>query len=155
SELHPDAHRWGLGATGVVALAMLVTACVSTGPVSNTPYEGPYRPSGERGEALSGPPRIIPGPPMSSVPFARSRCGVTIQGDASTWWLQASGLGYTQSGQPDPGDVLVLKVNAEGGRGHVAFVKRVASRREIYVDHANWHGREEVAVDVPVIDVSP
>jgi hypothetical protein len=50
---------------------------------------------------------------------------------------------------------MVLRVSPEGARGHVAFVKRVASRREIYVDHANWHGREEVAVDIPVVDVSP
>jgi hypothetical protein len=155
SELHPYAHRWGVGGVGIVALAALVTACVSTGPISNAPYQGPYQPSGPRGEALTGEPRIIPAPPMSCVPFARSRSNINILGDANTWWPQASSLGYGTSNRPDPGDVMVLRVSPEGTRGHVAFVKRVASRREIFVDHANWHGREEVAVDIPVIDVSP
>ena len=157
SELHPHAHRWGLGV--VVGMSVLVAACVSTSPVYRPGQQAgaiaPYKAFDPKGEPITGPPRIIPAPAMQCVPFARLRSGVNITGDANVWWQQASTLGYGESNRPDPGDVMVLKVSPEGARGHVAFVKRVVSSREIYVDHANWHGRQEVAVDIPVIDVSP
>jgi hypothetical protein len=140
---------------GVVALAAFATACVSTAPYKSAGPMSPYRAFDSYGEPITGPPRIIPAPPMSCVPFARLRSGVNIQGDANVWWREASAEGYRETKSPAPGDVLVIEVGAEGERGHVAFVKRVVSPREIYVDHANWHGRAEVAVDIPVIDVSP
>ena len=59
----------------------------------------------------------------------------------------------SESFTPVPGAVMALRI--AGDRGHVAFVKSIAGPREIIIDHANWHGRGEVAVDVPVIDVSP
>jgi hypothetical protein len=46
-------------------------------------------------------------------------------------------------------------VMQSSGLGHVAVVTRVINSRLIWVDHANWHGRGEVAVGVPVRDVSP
>lgn len=145
---------WTLGAIGVAAFA---TACVTSSPVRNSSSARMGIPHGfeSRGEALTGPPRLISAPPMSCVPFARSRSGINISGDAHLWWAAAPVAGYRESTHPAPGAVIVIRIGENGNRGHVAYVKRVQSSREIYVDHANWHGRNEVAVDVPVIDVSP
>lgn len=126
---------WTLGA---VAVAGLTTACVSTAPI----YQ-------------SGPPRFVSAAASECVPYARMRSGIQLTGDADRWWQLASGAGYRTGHNPLAGSVLVLRVGASGARGHVAYVTRVNSSREIIVDHANWHGRREVAVDVPVIDVSP
>ena len=38
--------------------------------------------------------------------------------------------------------------------GHVAFVRRVVSSRELIVDHANWHRDGNIYLSAPVIDVS-
>lgn len=136
------------------AIALMAAACASVGPVSGPFYRVQTFPADANGEAITGPPRIVLAPPMECVPFARIRSGIAVWGDAYQWWQAASEAGYAESRQPAPGDVLVLRVGTEGTRGHLAYVKRVASSREIFVDHANWHGRQEVAVDVPVIDVS-
>ena len=88
------------------------------------------------------------------VPFARNASGVQIWGDAVTWWDQAQGK-YPRSSTPAEGSVLVLKGWQDDKRGHVAVVKRILSERVIRVDHANWLHGGEVALDVPVIDVSP
>lgn len=136
------------------AIALLAAACASTGPMRGPMASYRTFPADVYGEAISGPPRIIDAPPTECVPFARLRSGIDIYGDAYLWWQAATSAGYSGGHLPAPGDVLVLRVGTEGARGHLAYVKRVASPREIYVDHANWHGRREVAVDVPVIDVS-
>lgn len=151
-------HRQFVKIQAAGAVALLAAACASTGPMVG-PGPRPvasYRtyPADIYGEAVSGPPRIIEAPPTECVPFARLRSGIDIYGDAYLWWQAAANAGYSATNLPAPGDVLVLRVGTEGARGHLAYVKRVASPREIYVDHANWHGRKEVAVDVPVIDVS-
>jgi hypothetical protein len=95
-------------------------------------------------------PRFLAGPPIQCVPFAREISGVEIRGDANTWWAQASGF-YPQARRPSPGSVMVVR---NSGLGHVAVVRQVLSNRVVLVDHANWHGRGEVAVSVPVRDVS-
>jgi CHAP domain len=138
------------------ALAMTLAACAtSSGGGRFTP--APFRPlpADQYGEAITGPPRIVEAPPMECVPFARLRSGINLWGDAYLWWQAASEAGYTERNTPAMGDILALRVGTEGNRGHLAYVKRVVGPREIFVDHANWHGRQEVAVDVPVIDVSP
>ncbi len=153
-----DTNPWAFGAIGIAAFA---TACVTSSPIRSAGASmrvglpPPYESNDARGEAISGPPRIIEAPPMSCVPFARARSGINVMGDAHRWWAAASAAGYRGASRPEPGGVIVIRIGENGSRGHVAFVKRVASKREIYVDHANWHGRNEVAVDVPVIDVSP
>jgi hypothetical protein len=138
------------------ALALIVSACAG-GPSYRAAMPRPFHiiQADAHGEAITGPPRIIPAPPMECVPFARLRSGIEVWGDAHLWWQAASAAGYVETSQPVAGDVIVIRIGEAGNRGHVAYVKRVASSREIYVDHANWHGRQEVAVDVPVIDVSP
>lgn len=138
------------------ALALIASACAS-GPSYRTSIPGPFHilPADLHGEAITGPPRIISAPAMQCVPFARLRSGIEVWGDAHLWWQAAAAAGYVETNQPSPGDVIVIRIGEAGDRGHVAYVKRVSSSREIYVDHANWHGRQEVAVDIPIIDVSP
>ena len=133
---------WSLG---VVAIATLTAACVSETPV--------YRPI-TSGPVQSAAPRFVSAPASQCVPYARSRSGIELFGDAYLWWNMAGAEGYPRSYSPAQGAVMVLQVGTEGTRGHLAYVQRVVSSREIIVDHANWHGHQEVAVNVPVIDVS-
>jgi hypothetical protein len=92
-------------------------------------------------------------PPLQCVPFARQVSGINIFGNAKTWWSQAEGA-YPRSRLPSVGTVIVIRTFDDNSRGHVAVVARIVSDTEIWVDHANWHGREEVAVNIPVRDVS-
>jgi len=94
---------------------------------------------------------------MSCVPYARARSGIELRGDAWQWWDAASGR-YARARRPHPGSVMVVARSSRLPSGHVAFVSRVVSTREIRVDHANWasgSARGRVAQDQPVLDVSP
>jgi hypothetical protein len=93
------------------------------------------------------------GPPQQCVPYARSRSGIGIWGDAYTWWDKAAGR-FGRSQRPRPGSVMVLVGYRGSESGHVAVVRRVVNGREIVVDHANWLNRGEVSLDSPVVDVS-
>lgn len=92
-------------------------------------------------------------PPIQCAQFARIESGLDIVGDANAWWRLASGR-YPQSNFPSVGAVIAIRVWDDGTRGHVAVVRQIVSDRVILVDHANWHGRGEVALNVPVRDVS-
>lgn len=103
----------------------------------------------------------VPGPGayvgLSCVPYARSRSGIELRGDAWQWWEAASGR-YQRGPRPQPGSVLVIARTPRLPSGHLCVVSRVVSPREIRVDHANWAsggGRGRVAEDQPVRDVSP
>ena len=99
-------------------------------------------------------PRVVTsGPPQQCVPYARTRSGVGIWGDAWTWWTKAAGR-FDRSHQPRPGAVMVLVGYSGSESGHVAVVRRVLNSREIVVDHANWLNHGEVSLDNPVMDVS-
>lgn len=87
------------------------------------------------------------------VPFARKISGVQIWGDAVTWWGQAEGR-YVRSAHPAEGSVFVMRGYNDDRRGHVAVVSAIVSERIIRVDHANWLGRGETSLNVPMIDVS-
>ena len=134
---------------GAIAIAALTAACVSTQPV----YQGQVMSGAAPG--AGGPAHFVPSPYSQCVPYARQRSGVDIYGDAYLWWQEAQAEGYVRATRPAIGAVMVLQVGAEGGRGHLAYVTRIISSRQIVVDHANWHGHGEVAVNVPVVDVSP
>jgi hypothetical protein len=127
----------------IAALLLAVAACSSVAPIV------PPRAGGVAGSDQG--PRFMAGPPIQCVPFAREVSGVDLRGNANTWWSQAAGR-YPQTNRPEPGSVMVMR---SSGLGHVAVVRRVLSPRVVLVDHANWHGRGEVAVSVPVRDVSP
>lgn len=89
------------------------------------------------------------------VPFARQMSGVALTGDAVRWWSAASGL-YERGAVPKVGAVMVFKPTGQMRLGHVAVVRRLVSRREIRIDHANWSstGYGRISLDASVIDVS-
>jgi surface antigen len=125
-----------------VALLMLLLAagCASRGPERT----GRHVPAPEGGD-------------LSCVPYARSRSGLPLRGDAWQWWEAAAG-NFQRDRRPRPGSVLVLMRNSRLPQGHVAVVARVVSAREILVDHANWasgRAKGQVARAQPVQDISP
>ncbi|KAF0182161.1 MAG: CHAP domain-containing protein [Hyphomonadaceae bacterium] len=139
-------------ASATLALAAVLVAACSTVASPVGPYPVSRAPSYPGGPFEAGP-RFLSAPPSQCVPFAREISGIAIRGDANTWWTQAEGR-YERAGTPAVGSVIVIRTYGDGSRGHVAVVTRIVSDRVILVDHANWHGRGEVAVAVPVRDVS-
>ncbi|MCW8085840.1 CHAP domain-containing protein [Sabulicella glaciei] len=110
-----------------------------------------------RAPRIPGVPEPGPSLDLSCVPYARSRSGIQLRGDAWQWWEAAAGR-YARGSRPEPGAVLVLARTSRLPQGHLAVVRRVSSSREIRVDHANWasgSGRGRIAEDQPVLDVSP
>lgn len=97
--------------------------------------------------------RVSPGIGTQCVPYARSRSGIKIFGDAYTWWDGAQGQ-YARGSLPMLGSVLVLSKTKRLRRGHVAVVTAITSPREIRLDHANWQP-DAIITDMAVIDVSP
>lgn len=100
-----------------------------------------------------------PAEALQCVPFAREVSGISIRGDAWTWWNAAAGQ-YDRGHAPRIGAVVVFKKFAAMRYGHVAVVARVVNSREVLVDHANWaphrgRGRGQVSKMVAVTDVSP
>lgn len=100
-----------------------------------------------------------PAEALQCVPFAREISGISIRGDAWTWWSAAAGQ-YDRGHAPRVGAVVVFKKFAAMRYGHVAVVARVVTSREVLVDHANWaphrgRGRGQVSKMVAVTDVSP
>jgi hypothetical protein len=87
------------------------------------------------------------------VEYARLASGISIFGDARTWWDQAR-LSYAQATNPTPGAVMVFDTRKKMALGHVAVVKRVVSSREVIVDHANWGRDGKIYLNAPVVDVS-
>lgn len=99
-----------------------------------------------------------PAEALQCVPFAREMSGISIRGDAWTWWGTAAGQ-YERGHAPKVGAVVVFKKYAGMRHGHVAVVARVVNSREVMVDHANWaphkgRGRGQVSKMVRVTDVS-
>ena len=87
------------------------------------------------------------------MPYARSRSGIKIFGDAYTWWNTAEGQ-YARGNLPLVGSVLVLSKTKRLRRGHVGVVTAIASEREIRLDHANWQP-DAIITNMAVMDVSP
>jgi surface antigen len=92
-------------------------------------------------------------PGITCAPFARELSGVTLYGDAYTWWASAAGR-YGRSAQPEVGAVLVLRRSSRLPSGHVAVVSRVLAARQVLLIQANWVS-EELTEDQLAIDVSP
>lgn len=89
---------------------------------------------------------------ISCVPYARSKSGIDVPGNAWQWWNNAAGR-YARGSRPEPGSVLSFDANPRMRLGHVAVVSRVINPREIEVDQANWMSGG-VSHNVPVVDVS-
>ncbi|MFW8634771.1 CHAP domain-containing protein [Cribrihabitans pelagius] len=86
------------------------------------------------------------------VPFARNASGISIYGNAKTWWQQAHD-GFAKRQAPTVGAVMAFRATPSLPLGHVAVVSRVLEPRKILIDHANWH-RNRVSLGMAVIDVS-
>ena len=94
---------------------------------------------------------------LQCVPYARALSGVTIFGDAHTWWGQADG-NYRRGNEPKVGAVLAFPPHGKMKLGHVAAVRRVLDDRTIIISHANWSTiggvRGHIEEDVRAVDVS-
>jgi hypothetical protein len=94
---------------------------------------------------------------LQCVPFARFLSGISIHGDAWTWWRKAAGV-YARGNSPEAGAVLSFPAVGRMPLGHVAVVTQVLDERTILIDHANWptasmrHGA--ISRDITVTDVS-
>jgi len=148
--------KWAMRARalslGLVGAAL--AGCASV-PASITGVPPELRPTMSSPYEEDAAPRVADARAnLQCVPFARAASGVSIYGNANTWWRQAAGR-YPRSSSPSPGSVLVVEGYNNPRRGHVAVVRRVVSERMIIIDHANWLNSGEVSVNVPVMDVSP
>lgn len=90
---------------------------------------------------------------LQCVPYARVVSGVTLYGDAWTWWAQAAGH-YDRGHVPRKGAVLAFQPYGPMQLGHVAVVSAVLSDREVLIRHANWSTPGAIEEDVRAIDVS-
>ncbi|HEY1615376.1 MAG TPA: CHAP domain-containing protein [Rhizomicrobium sp.] len=129
----------------VIALGLAAAGCAGT---SDVEYSALPHVSGDRSRVE------MPSTPVECVPYARNRSGVTLYGDAGSWWVKAEGR-YVRRANPKTGSVMVLTGYAGPGRGHVAVVTELVSRREVMLDHANWLGDGAIYLDDPAVDVSP
>jgi hypothetical protein len=87
------------------------------------------------------------------VEYARMRSGLSIFGDAKTWWASAKNI-YDEFTAPVTNAVMVFSGSSRIHRGHVAVVTSIVSPREIVVDQANWQNHGEIDHNTPVLDVS-
>ncbi len=137
-----------------IRLAAAVCLCFALADCASTDTGTLYGDSGaSTPNRLRGPRVETPGVPLQCVPYARARSGISIYGDAGTWWAKSAGL-YARGATPSLGSVMVLTGYAGPGRAHVAVVAHLVSGREITVDHANWLDDGAIYRDDPVVDVS-
>jgi surface antigen len=75
--------------------------------------------------------------PEQCVPYARRISGITLYGDAWTWWDQAIEVDLDRGEEPRRGAVLVLDRTSRLSHGHLAVVVTVVDDREIVVSQSN------------------
>lgn len=96
-------------------------------------------------------------PYLQCVPYARQVSGISIYGDAHTWWDQAEGR-YARGFKPRVGAVMAFRPHGNSRLGHVAAVSRIIDSRTVLIRHANWspiNGRRgQIENDVRAVDVS-
>lgn len=126
-----------------VRLAAAAVFCIALAGCASGPSDGAY----------DGPAPASRSSTLQCVPYARERSGITIYGDAYTWWDKAAGK-FVRAANPREGSVMVLYNYAGPNRGHVAVVRQLLDSRTIKVDHANWLDDGAIYVDDPVRDVS-
>lgn len=90
---------------------------------------------------------------LQCVPFARQVSGVSIHGNAWTWWAQAEGR-YQRGNTPKIGAVMSFQRTGRMPLGHVATVSAVLSDREVLLAHANWSRPGGIERNVRAVDVS-
>jgi hypothetical protein len=97
-----------------------------------------------------------PDPSAECVPFARALSGISLTGDAWTWWDQAKGR-YPRSATPAIGAVMVFRRTEELPLGHVAVVTAILGPRSVLISHRNWAGgldKGRIDLDRPAEDTS-
>lgn len=82
-------------------------------------------------------PTVIRNQNYWCVPYARAVSGISIKGNAWTWWRSAEGR-YARGSAPEIGSVIVMKKIRSMRLGHIATVSEIINDRMIRVDHANW-----------------
>ena len=155
----PMAGRRASRAAITLATILLLGGCAATG--GSVDWMNKTTPDSRQVAALPFPPSIsrtparivVPSTPLQCVPYARKVSGVSIRGDAWTWWRSAKGR-YRRGGAPSVGSVLVLKRTRHLRLGHLAVVTAILNDREIVVDQANWLNRGRIHLNIPVRDVS-
>jgi hypothetical protein len=145
--------QWKLN-VGRLAALLLLAGC-ATPPTKPAAVTVPVPPPQDQTTPLASLQTyaVKPGIGTQCVPYARSRSGIKIFGDAYTWWDGAKGQ-YARGNLPMLGSVLVLSKTKRLRRGHVGIVTAIVSPREIRLDHANWQ-RDAIITNMAVIDVSP
>jgi surface antigen len=139
---------------GRLAALIMVAGCTTPPKESSAPMAVPVPPV-EPGRPLAQLQAYAVKPAIGTecVPYARQRSGISIMGDAYTWWETAAGQ-YQRGSLPLAGAVLVLRKTERLRRGHLAYVTAVLGPREIRVDHANWQP-DALITGMAVMDVSP
>lgn len=134
----------------LLAAGLACAALAAPGVASTTLIDDSALVSGGGGSDLP--------PYLQCVPYARQVSGITIFGDAHTWWGQAEGR-YARGYRPKVGAVMAFRPHGNSRLGHVAAVSRIVDSRTLLIRHANWspiNGRRgQIEDNVKVIDVSP
>lgn len=143
--------------TGFLGLLLIagLTAC------STTPYEKTAHVGLPSAKPLTAPQQTAKVRPvivsartsLQCVAHARTLSGISLRGDAWTWWQSARGK-YERGAKPKRGSVLVLSRTEKLRYGHIAYVTKVLSKREIQVEHANWLNQGKIHKHQIVRDVS-
>jgi surface antigen len=140
-----------------VLAAMIVLA--SCGPstserIAAANVHQPAPPASATQHASAASPRIVkPTRRLQCVPYAREQSGISIRGDAWTWWKQAAGT-YQRSSRPVVGSVVVFSKTRRNRYGHLAVITHIVNDREIIARHANWLNKGRIHIDTPIRDVS-
>lgn len=133
--------------TQMIALAAILAAPAAPAMAESFPFETEQRRSAQ--------PELPPY--LQCVPYARQVSGISIYGDAYTWWDQADGR-YAKGRTPRVGAVLAFKPHRNMRLGHVAAVSKIVDSRRVLLRHANWspiNGRRgQIENDVMAVDVS-
>jgi surface antigen len=137
---------------GRLAALLLLAGCATPTPKPAAVTVPVPPPQEQTTLALLQAYTVSPGMGTQCVPYARSRSGIKIFGDAYTWWNTAGGQ-YARGNLPLVGSVLVLSKTKRLRRGHVGVVTAIVSEREIRLDHANWQP-DAIITNMAVMDVS-
>ena len=94
---------------------------------------------------------------LQCVPYARALTGVSIYGDAHTWWGQAKGR-YHRGSRPKVGAIMAFRPHGAMRLGHIAAVRQIVDSRTLIISHANWSTiggrRGHIEENIRVVDAS-
>src|SRR5262245_19569467 len=121
-DVTPHRCRYRLGRLD--ALLVLAACATPKPPTQPVQQPGATPPIEEATLASLRNYTIKPGIGRQCVPYARSRTGISLYGDAYTWWDTAAGH-YARGSQPKVGSVLVLSKTDRLRHGHVGVVAAV------------------------------